>query len=250
MSAIGAQAYLHASGGEMIASSISRRDFVKTTAALAPAIIAPFTRAPTPAGEGFDYVIAGAGHNSLVCAAYLAKAGNRVLVLEWSAMIGGGVKTAEVLLPGYKTDLCATVHGGINQNPLIRDNEIPLRDYGYETIEPDVVVHIPFLDGASFTVYCRDVARTAATIARVSKEMMPTRSPACSRRARRFRRWRLPNAPGRGRESFGSGSGTCRATTRHGRSGRARTCGRPISPPAILPALPAAILEQATRPSR
>src|SRR6266480_340588 len=142
-------------GGSM---SISRRDFVKTTAAL------------TPAGEGFDYVIAGAGHNSLVCAAYLARAGNRVLVLEGSAMIGGGVKTAEVLLPGYKTDLCATVHGGINQNPMIRDNEIPLRDYGYETIEPDVVVHIPFLDGASFTVYRRDVARTAATIARVSKD--------------------------------------------------------------------------------
>ena len=150
--------------------SISRRDFVKTTAALTPALIVPFTRAQTPAGEGFDYVIAGAGHNSLVCAAYLARAGNRVLVLEGSAMIGGGVKTAEVLLPGYKTDLCATVHGGINQNPMIRDNEIPLRDYGYETIEPDVVVHIPFLDGASFTVYRRDVARTAATIARVSKD--------------------------------------------------------------------------------
>src|SRR6266566_1701821 len=154
-------------GGSM---SISRRDFVKTTAALTPALVVPFTRAQTPAGEGFDYVIAGAGHNSLVCAAYLARAGNRVLVLEGSAMIGGGVKTAEVLLPGYKTDLCATVHGGINQNPLIRDNEIPLRDYGYETIEPDVVVHIPFLDGASFTVYRRDVARTAATIARVSKD--------------------------------------------------------------------------------
>ncbi len=92
------------------------------------------------ASEGFDYVIAGAGHNSLVCAAYLARAGNRVLVLEGSAMIGGGVKTAEVLLPGYKTD-------GINQNPMIRDNEIPLRDYGYETIEPDVVVHILVLLG-------------------------------------------------------------------------------------------------------
>src|SRR5258708_15867452 len=166
-----------------------RRDFVKT-AALTPLAPAPLglaetagaaqprraSAALTQAGPGasraevFDYVVAGAGHNSLVCAAYLARAGNRVLVLEGSAMIGGGVKTAEVLLPGYKTDLCATVHGGINQNPMIRDNEIPLRDYGYETIEPDVVVHIPFLDGASFTVYRRDVARTAAAIARVSKD--------------------------------------------------------------------------------
>src|SRR2546425_3398822 len=139
-------------GGSM---SISRRDFVKTTAALTPAIIVPFTRAPTPAGQGFDYVIAGAGHNSLVCAAYLARAGNRVLVLEGSAMIGGGVKTAEGLLPGYKTDLCATVHGGLNQNPMIRHNEIPPRDYGYETVEPRVLGHIPFLDGAPVTVYPR-----------------------------------------------------------------------------------------------
>src|SRR2546426_11235737 len=148
--------------------SISRRDFVKTTAALTPALIVPFTRAPTPAGEGFDYVVAGAGHNSLVCAAYLARAGNRLLVLEGSAMIGGGVKTAEVLLPGYKTDLCATVHGGINQNPMIRDNEIPLRDYGFEAIVPDVGGHISFPYGASFSVFRPDVVRTSRTPARFS----------------------------------------------------------------------------------
>src|SRR3989441_8829857 len=91
-------------GGSM---SISRRDFVKTTAALTPALIVPFTRAPTPAGEGFDYVIAGAGHNSLVCAAYLARAGNRVLVLEGSAMIGGGGQNPEGLVAGYKNPLFA-----------------------------------------------------------------------------------------------------------------------------------------------
>jgi len=60
--------------------------------------------------EVFDYVVAGAGHNSLICAAYLAKAGNRVLVLEGRAMIGGGVKTAEILLPGFKQDLCSSSH--------------------------------------------------------------------------------------------------------------------------------------------
>src|SRR5690242_10865801 len=148
-------------GGSM--SPMSRRVFV-TGATLAPLALTSFpalAQRDAMPGDRFDIVVAGAGHNSLVCAAYLAKAGNRVLVLEGSAMIGGGVKTAEVLLPGYKTDLCATVHGGINQNPMISGNEIPLRDYGYETIEPDVVIHIPFLDGASFTVYRRDVARTA-----------------------------------------------------------------------------------------
>lgn len=152
---------------------MTRRDFVKA-AALAPLALQPAVarqpRRSVASGERFDYVIAGAGHNSLICAAYLAKAGNRVLVLEGRPMIGGGVKTAEVLLPGFKQDLCSTVHGGISQNPILRNNEIPLRDYGYTTIDPDVVVHIPFLDGASFTVFRQDVERTAATIARVSKK--------------------------------------------------------------------------------
>lgn len=156
--------------------SITRRDFMKTTAALAPLALTQVTEAAQQGGraaapsERFDYVIAGAGHNSLVCAAYLAKAGFRVLVLEGRPMIGGGAKTAEVLLPGFKQDLCSTVHGGIQQNPILRNNEINLRDYGYETIDPDVVVHIPFLDGASLTVFRRDLERTAATIARVSKK--------------------------------------------------------------------------------
>jgi phytoene dehydrogenase-like protein len=149
-------------------TSITRRDFVKTTAALAPIGVVQVRTAAPP--ERFDYVIAGAGHNSLVCAAYLAKAGNRVLVLEGRPLIGGGVKTAEVLLPGFKQDLCSSVHGGINQNPIIRDNEIRLRDYGYETLDPDVVVHIPFLDGVSFTVFRQDIERTADTIAMVSKK--------------------------------------------------------------------------------
>ncbi len=161
---------------------ISRRDFVRTTASLAPFVVSRLTNAQAPEtgtatarrtvspGDRFDYVFAGAGHNSLICAAYLARSGSRVLVLEGRAMIGGGVKTAEVLLPGFKQDLCSSAHSGIAQNPLLRNHEIPLGDYGYETIDPDVVVHIPFLDGASFTVFRRDVARTAATIARVSKK--------------------------------------------------------------------------------
>ena len=101
-------------------------------------------------------MVAGAGHNSLICAAYLAKAGNRVLVLEGRAMIGGGVKTAEILLPGFKQDLCSSSHHLIARNPLLRNNELDLRDYGYETFDPEVVVHFPFLDGASLTVFLKD----------------------------------------------------------------------------------------------
>jgi phytoene dehydrogenase-like protein len=153
-------------------SKVSRRGFV-AGAALAPLAlraVAQQTRGGAAPGEQYDYVIAGAGHNSLLCAAYLAKAGNRVLVLEGRPTVGGGVKTSEVLLPGFKEDLCSSVHNGIAANPAIRDHEIDLRDYGYETMDPDVVLHIPFLDGSAFTIYREDVERTAATIARVSKK--------------------------------------------------------------------------------
>jgi phytoene dehydrogenase-like protein len=153
-------------------TEITRRGFVKG-AALAPLALAPFRsmaqQAAAP-GDRFDFVFAGAGHNSLVCAAYLAKGGFKVLVLEGRPTIGGGTKTAEVCLPGFKEDLCSSVHSGISNNPLIRNNELPLREYGYgEYIESDPVMHIPFLDGASITVW-RDLDRTCETIARVSKK--------------------------------------------------------------------------------
>ena len=152
-------------------SSITRRGFVKG-AALAPLALTPFRSIAQQAApsERFDFVVAGAGHNSLICAAYLAKGGYRVLVLEGRPTIGGGTKTAEVCLPGFKEDLCSSVHAGISNNPLIRNNELNLRDYGYgEYIDPDPVMHIPFLDGASITVW-RDLDRTCETISRFSKK--------------------------------------------------------------------------------
>src|ERR1700736_2668982 len=179
-------------------NSTTRRDFVKV-AALAPVALAtsagaaplqhldtvPAQAAPRASrAEGFDYVVAGAGDNSLICAAYLAKAGNRVLVLEGRAMIGGGVKTAEVLLPGFKEDLCSSSHHLIARNPLLRNNELNLRDYGYETFDPEIVVHFPFLDGASLTVFLKDPERTAATIARVSKKDAETFRRLAAARAR------------------------------------------------------------------
>ncbi|MBZ5641640.1 MAG: NAD(P)/FAD-dependent oxidoreductase [Acidobacteriia bacterium] len=154
-------------------SAITRRGFVKG-AALAPLALTPFRSVAQPQGaapgDKFDFVIAGAGHNSLVCAAYLAKGGFKVLVLEGRPTIGGGTKTAEVCLPGFKEDLCSSVHSGISNNPLMKNDELRLRDYGYgEYIESDPVMHIPFLDGASITVW-RDLDRTCDTIARISKK--------------------------------------------------------------------------------
>lgn len=161
-------------------SSITRRGFVKA-AAFAPVALTSLAgvtsrAAQQPGGrpaattDQFDYVFAGAGHNALVCAAYVAKAGFKVLVLEGRALIGGGAKTAEILLPGFKQDLCSSNHGGFLNNPAMRNNELPLRDYGYDWTDPEVVMHYPFLDGASLTVFYKDPERTIATVERVSRK--------------------------------------------------------------------------------
>ena len=77
-------------------SGVTRRDFVKG-AALAPLALKPLALAQqTTQADGFDIVVAGAGHNSLIAAAYLAKAGYRCVVLEGRPTVGGGVKTAEL----------------------------------------------------------------------------------------------------------------------------------------------------------
>ena len=147
----------------------TRRGFIKEAAALAPLALAQSAKSQSQGAqaEHFDFVIAGAGHNSLVCAAYLAKAGHKVLVLEGRPTIGGGCKTAEVCLPGFKEDLCSSVHSGFQSNPALK--ELRLSEYGLEYIDPELVMHIPFLDGSSITVY-RDLDRTCETIAKISKK--------------------------------------------------------------------------------
>jgi phytoene dehydrogenase-like protein len=150
-------------------STITRRGFVKG-AALASVAFSPFTlEAQSTPTDRFDVVVAGAGHNSLITAAYLAKAGFRCLVLEGRPLVGGDVKTAEITLKGFLHDTCSSAHNGIQDNPAIRDNELNLRDYGLEYIFPDPVFHMPFLDGAYITQW-RDPERTYAEFAKISKK--------------------------------------------------------------------------------
>ena len=115
-----------------------------------------------------DIVVAGAGHNSLIAACYLAKAGYRCLVLDARDVPGGGSATEELLLPGYKVDTCATGHTLIRVNPLLTRDELGLRrDYGLRYIDPDPVAHVAFPDGEQLTMWL-DKERTIAEIARFS----------------------------------------------------------------------------------
>ena len=141
--------------------AITRRGFMKG-AALAPLALSPLSlHSQNAPGDRFDVVVAGAGHNSLITAAYLAKAGFRCLVLEGRPTVGGGVKTAQLTLRGFHDDVCSTAHSGIQGNPLLKNDELHLGDYGLEYITPDPIFHMAFGDGAALTQW-RDLDRTAA----------------------------------------------------------------------------------------
>jgi len=119
--------------------------------------------------ETADIVVAGGGHNSLVTAAYLAKAGYECLVLDARPIPGGGAATEELLLPGYKIDSCSTGHTLIQVNPLLANDELGLKaDYGLEYVGPDPVGHVAFPDGEQLTMWL-DLERTCAEMARFSE---------------------------------------------------------------------------------
>jgi len=148
---------------------MTRRGFVKGVA-IAPLAVQhlALTQQSVPS-DRFDIVVAGAGHNSLIATAYLSKAGYRCLVLEGRPMLGGGVKTAQLTLKGFKDDVCSTAHTFLLDNPLIKNDELKLGDFGLKYIVPDPVFHIPFSDGTYLTQW-RDLDRTCAEFAKFSKK--------------------------------------------------------------------------------
>jgi phytoene dehydrogenase-like protein len=111
------------------------------------------------AGQRYDAVIVGAGHNGLVTAAYLAKAGLRTLVLERRSRAGGLLATEEVA-PGVRAPVAADGVGGLRAY-VARD--LRLGSHGFRAIEPNVAAFAPSADGPGLTLW-RDPARTAAEL--------------------------------------------------------------------------------------
>lgn len=117
----------------------------------------------------YDIVVAGAGHNSLITAAYLAKAGQRCIVLDARSVPGGGAATEEVLLPGYRVDTCASGHSMLLSNPVIAGDELGLvAQHGLRYAKPDPTAIVRFPDGAQLTHWL-DLERTCDEISRFSR---------------------------------------------------------------------------------
>ncbi|GAB3953912.1 NAD(P)/FAD-dependent oxidoreductase [Spirosoma harenae] len=93
----------------------------------------------------FDAVVVGSGPNGLSAAITMQQAGLSVLILEAKDTIGGGLRTAELTLPGFRHDVCSAIHPLAVGSPFFR--KLPLTDHGLEWIEPPVLAAHPFDKG-------------------------------------------------------------------------------------------------------
>ncbi|HEX8170534.1 MAG TPA: NAD(P)/FAD-dependent oxidoreductase [Thermoanaerobaculia bacterium] len=100
--------------------------------------------------ETFDAVVVGSGPNGLAAAIVLARAGVSVLVLEEKETIGGGARTEEVTLPGFRHDICSAIHPMGVVSPFMCS--LPLAQFGLEwAFSPAAIAH-PLDDGSAATL--------------------------------------------------------------------------------------------------
>src|SRR6266508_5510587 len=115
----------------------------------------------------YDGVVIGAGHNGMICAAYLAKCGQKVMVVEKNMEVGGGLDSHEDRnYPGFWHNIHSVFHRGLVMLPWFNDLELEKFGIHYYRPDPGVVHH--FLD-ETYLGWFADVKRTAQTIERFSK---------------------------------------------------------------------------------
>lgn len=108
-----------------------------------------------------DAVVVGAGPNGLTAAVQLARAGLSVHLYEAADTVGGGARTEELTLPGFRHDPCSAVHPFGVGSPVF--GTLPLADHGLEWLHPEVPMAHPFPDGTA-AVLGRTAGETAASL--------------------------------------------------------------------------------------
>lgn len=120
----------------------------------------------------FDAVVVGSGPNGLSAAIRLQQAGLSVLVIEGKDTVGGGTRTAELTLPGFKHDICSAIHPLAAASPFFKT--LPLTAHGLEYIYPPIAAAHPFDDGSAavLTNSLEDTARALGSDAERYSELL------------------------------------------------------------------------------
>jgi phytoene dehydrogenase-like protein len=95
----------------------------------------------------YDAVVVGSGPNGLSAAILLQQKGLSVLLIEGKSTIGGGLRSAELTLPGYLHDICSAVHPLAVSSPFFE--QLPLSEHGLEYIYPEIAAAHPFDNGTA-----------------------------------------------------------------------------------------------------
>lgn len=122
----------------------------------------------------FDAVVVGSGPNGLAAAITLQQQGLSVIILEAKDTIGGGMRTAELTLPGFQHDVCSAIHPMVVSSPFFKT--LPLHDHGLQFVYPDVAAAHPFDDG-KVAVLKKSVQETASLLGEDKKAYLNLLNP-------------------------------------------------------------------------
>ncbi|MEJ7560717.1 MAG: NAD(P)/FAD-dependent oxidoreductase [Pedobacter sp.] len=109
----------------------------------------------------FDAIVVGSGPNGLAAAITLRQEGLSVLLIEGKDVIGGGLTSAELTLPGFVHDVCSAIHPLALGSPFF--DTLPLADHGLIYLQPDLAAAHPFDDGSA-AVLAGSVLETAKSL--------------------------------------------------------------------------------------
>jgi phytoene dehydrogenase-like protein len=108
-----------------------------------------------------DAIVVGAGPNGLAAAITMQQQGIQVLLMEAKDTVGGGLRTDELTLPGFKHDICSAIHPLALGSPFFKN--VPLEIYGLKYTVPDIGAAHPFNDGTA-AIMKRSLANTAVLL--------------------------------------------------------------------------------------